>query len=65
MKIISCNVQGAKQQLKAEMSLLTWTDKPNVLIFPEKMVNEHNTKQLISKLGFEMEGLSCRITLKL
>ena len=63
MKIISCSVKDAKkQQLKAEISLLKWTDKLNVLISLEKVVNEHNKKQLISKLGLQTEGISCKIT---
>ena len=41
-----------KRKLKAEISLVRWTDKQNALIFLEKMVNEHNQKQLISNLGF-------------
>jgi len=66
MKITSWTVEGAKkQQLTAEISLLKWTHKPNELIFLEKMINECNRKNLISNLGFQTEGISCRITLQL
>ena len=54
MKIISWNVQGAKKRLlKAEISLLIRSHKPYMLILLETMTNERNSKQIISKLGYE------------
>jgi len=53
MKVVSCNVQGAKKpQLQLEVGFINRTIRPGILILVETMVNEHNADLIIKTLGF-------------
>ena len=54
MKILSWNVQGAKRsQVLLELQFLRNTHRPDIVFLLETMINEHNSRRILPRFGFE------------